>query len=138
MRVLEGFGDLNQSARDSLERLLSDPEDLDRRCRAALLDPGLTCGDGSGGEGAELYVRHHLSELNGLAARLGIDSPKNPGAAAIERFLGVMSVRSIWTAGDDDGGFLHVDYTIDAGRTDYVLCVVLDREGVIQRVEMES
>jgi hypothetical protein len=49
-----------------------------------------------------------------------------------------MYVRSIWTAGDDDEEFLHVDYTIDARRTDHVLCVVLDGEGVIRRIEMES
>jgi len=49
-----------------------------------------------------------------------------------------MRVRSIWADGDSTTAFLHVDYTIDAERTDDVLCVALDREGVIRSVEMES
>ena len=49
-----------------------------------------------------------------------------------------MRVRSIWADAGATAGFLHVDYTIDAERTNYVLCVALDREGVIRSVDMET
>jgi len=89
VRVLEGFGDLDRSARSSLELLLSDPEDLDRRCRAALLDPPLRFEEGA----VELYMSHHLEQTK-LSPELA--------TAGVEAFLQAMTVSSIWTAGADD------------------------------------
>lgn len=130
MHIHEELGELDERARGSLERLLSDPDALDCRCRAALLDPSLTWGDGSCGEGAtELYVNHH--------AQFGVTPPASV-APGIEAFVGAMIVHSIWVTADGDAEFLHVDYTIDAGRTQYVLSVALDRDGVIRSVRMES
>src|SRR5215831_4937408 len=131
-------GDLVEADRLTLEQLLSDGDALDRRCRAALLDPTLAGDDGSCGEGpTELYIRHHLSELDGLAGRLGVDDPASADAAAIERFLASMSVRSIWATPGSDRSFLHVDYTVDPDLTQYVLCVSFDRAGVVTSVDME-
>ena len=59
-------------------------------------------------------------------------------AAVTEAFVRAMRVRSIWADGTAASAFLHVDYTIDPERTDYVLSVVLDQEGLVQSVEMES
>jgi hypothetical protein len=72
------------------------------------------------------------------ARETGLDTPAGSTATVIEAFVRAMSVRSIWADGDSTTAFLHVDYTIGAERTDYVLCVVLDREGVIRWVEMEN
>jgi hypothetical protein len=122
-RSLEECGDVEGPARASLERLLTDPESLDRRCRAALLDPPPGSEEGA----TELYVSHH-EEL----------TPPELVGRGIEAFVGAMTLRSIWVVADDDEEFLRVDYTLDASRTDYVLCVVLDSSGVVRSVRMES
>ena len=109
----------------SLERLLSDPEALDRRCRTALVDPPAGSEDGA----TELYVRHHQELLA---------TPAPPGGAGIEAFVHAMTMHSIWVTADESEEFLHVDYTIDAKRTQYVLSLALDRGGIIRSVRMES
>jgi hypothetical protein len=117
-RTLEELGDLEEPARASLERLLADPEHLDRRCRAALLDPPPGSEDGA----TELYVSHH-QELG--------------ASTSLQAFVGAMTIHHLWVSAEDEE-FLHVDYTIDARRTQYVLTVALDRDGVVRSVRMES
>ena len=130
VRVLEELGELDSRERISLERLLSDPEELDRRCRAAFLDPGVSSGDGSCGEGeTELYVHHHQEQMA---------LPSEVATGGVEPFVRAMTVCSIWVTTDDGKEFLHVDYTIDAERTQYVLSVALDDDGVVRSVRMES
>jgi len=85
-----------------------------------------------------LYVRHHLEQLPGLAAELGIADPAAPGRAGARAFLARMHLRSIWVDGEDDELELRLDYTIDAARTDHVVTVTLDRRGRAVDVEMES
>lgn len=123
--ALEGHGELEQPARLSMERLLSDAADLERRCPAALLAPPPGSEEGA----TELYVSHHLEVV---ALPVGLTD------GGIEAFVQAMNVRSIWAAPDDDGELLHIDYTIDARRTQYVLSVALDRDGVVRSVRMES
>ena len=101
--------ELDERDRAALERLLSDPNELDRRCREALLDPALTEGQESTG----LYVSHHLEQLPDLRG-----APRGSTATVIDAFVKKMAVRSIWASGDATTAFLHVDYTIDAARTD--------------------
>lgn len=122
-------GTLDDLGRLALEHVLSDPEKLDRRCRAALLDPSLTAGDGSCGEGqTELYVHHHQEQMA---------LPPDLADAGIEAFVRAMAVHLIWVTPDGNEEFLHVDYTIDAKRTQYVLSVALGRDGVTRSVRME-
>ena len=49
-----------------------------------------------------------------------------------------MTMHSMWVTADESEEFLHVDDTIDAKRTQYVLSLALDRGGIIRSVRMES
>jgi len=117
----------------ALREMLSDPDSLDRRCRAAIRQDAEVDAEGP----SRLYVIHHLGQLDRLAPRSATAAPQSPTTSAVDAFLASMSVDSIWATPESDDTFLHVDYTIDSERTDYVLSVTLDRRGTVESVEME-
>lgn len=100
----------------ALQDLLSAPETLDRRCRAAMLENARTDPDG----GTRLYVSHHR-DLASAVLQAAIADPETLDLETIAAFLESMSVRGIWATPVSSSAFLHVD-----------------RQGAIRSVDMES
>lgn len=101
-----------------------------RRALAAALDD----------DDVALYVTHHLEHLPGLAAELGVIEAARPTDAEARAVLARLYLRTIWSLDGDhgDGFTVRFDYTLDARRTDNVLCVTLDRAGGVVGIAMES
>jgi hypothetical protein len=106
------------------QRVTPDPEELDRRCRMTVLDPPSRSEQGA----VELYVSHYQE----------LALPPEGATRGVRAFARAMTVSSIWITADEDEELLHVDYAIDAKRTQYVLSVTLDHDGVARSVRMES
>src|SRR5262249_31024324 len=127
-------GEPDAQASAAVQELLSDADALDRRCRAAMGEQV-----NSGEDGAVLlYVAHHVDELQDLASHFDFGDTGAPTTIATDAFLTAMYVRSVRATPDSDRYFLHVDYTIDEAKTQYVLSVVLDRRGTVTSLDMES
>ncbi len=80
----------------------------------------------------------HHRDLANEALQSAIEDPETLDLETIATCLEAMSVRGIWATPDSSSAFLHVDYTIGKDRTQYVLTVLLDRNGTIRSVDMES
>ena len=108
--------------------LLSNAEQLDQQCRAAMLTEAA----------ATQYANHHFAEVPALAAKFGVADPGHPSPAQVQALLAEMYVASIWSSPNAYDTFLHFDYTIDAAATQYLLSVTINREGQLSTMTMES
>jgi len=104
-----------------------------RREAAARAAIRQTFGTTNGEEGADLFVTHHLEELNGdyWRAHLGTPHP------APVRVLDILELRSHWS-GDDDDGLDVFDFTLPDDVTQYVISVRFDDAGNVDDISMES
>ncbi len=83
--------------------------------------------------GADLFVSHHLEELEGeyWQKHLGTSRPEPI------RVLDILELRSHW-GDDDDNGLDVFDFTLPDDVTDYVISVRFDETGEIKDISMES
>lgn len=90
-------------------------------------------GTGDDESGADLFVSHHLEELDGeyWEKQLGTSSPEPI------RILDILELRAHW--GDDgDNGLDVFDFTLPNDVTDYVISVRFDETGKVEDISMES
>lgn len=90
-------------------------------------------GTGDDESGADLFVSHHLDELDGKYwdKHLGTSSPEPI------RILDILELRSHW-GDDDDNGLDVFDLTLPDDVTDYVISVRFDETGKVEDISMES
>lgn len=83
--------------------------------------------------GADLFVSHHLEELEGgyWQKHLGTSRPEPI------RVLDILELRSHW-GDDDDNGLDVFDFTLPDDVTDYVISVRFDETGEVEEISMES
>jgi hypothetical protein len=107
-----------------------------RRKTSALSAIKKTFGTEVGEFGANLFVSHHLDELDGdyWLKHLGTEKPDGV------RVLDLLTLRSHW--GDDEvGGEKGIevfDFTLPDDITDYVISVRFDDAGEIDEISVES
>lgn len=108
-------------------------DDVARREKLAIAAIKQTLGTEDGEYGADLFVSHHLEELDGeyWKKHLGTDSPD------AEQILGILELRSHW-GGDEIDGLKNFDFTLPDCVTDYVLSVSFDETGEVDEISMES
>ena len=85
-------------------------------------------GTENGEYGANLFVQHHLEELEKdyWEKQIGISSPTP------DQVLNILRLKSHW---DDEKIF---DFTLPGGVTDYVLSVTFNESGRVDEIGMES
>lgn len=103
---------------------------LETTARAAIKQ---SFGTGDDESGTDLFVSHHLDELDGKYwhKHLGTSSPEPI------RILDILELRSHW-GDDDDNGLDVFDFTLPDDVTDYVISVRFDETGKVEDISMES
>lgn len=100
---------------------------LQKRAREALQQ---LLGTEDGEDSVDLFVQHHLNELEPAywQQQLGTATPTG------EAVLGLLQAREPW--GDEES--LHLDFSLPGDVSDYVLSVEFDDEGTLLGVSLES
>lgn len=103
------------------------------RKQAALKEIKRTFGTDDAEYGANLFVSHHLEELDASywKKHLGAEKPEP------SQILEILVLRSHWSD-DDDNGTEVFDFTLPDDVTDYVISVRFDHAGEIDEISMES
>jgi hypothetical protein len=90
-------------------------------------------GTAEGEFGADLFVSHHLTELDGDYWQRHLGTT-NPEPICI---LDILKLRSHW-GGEDETGMEVFDFTLPDDVTNYVISVRFDETGEIEEISMES
>lgn len=108
-------------------------DEIKRRERAARTAIERAFGTPAGEDSVDLFIEHHLEELDGAywRAHAGVDQPD--GA----RILAVLQLKSHWSSDIEDGMDVF-DFTLPGDVSDYVVSVRFDGEGEVAEVSMES
>lgn len=113
--------------------MTSTPNELARRTQVALEAIQSSAGTEAGEFGADLYVSHHLAEIDVAywLEKLGTDKP-DP-----RQILGLLI--PISDSGErEDGDFKMLDFTLPGNVSNYILSVQFDDSGNVNEIYMES
>ena len=108
-------------------------DEVVRREKVAIEAIRRTFGTEDGEYGVNLFVSHHLDELESVYWQKHLGT-KTPDPAQI---LDILKLRKHW-GGDDDNGLENYDFTLPDDITNYVICVSFDNEGEVRNISMES
>jgi len=108
-------------------------DEASRRATTACAAIKQSLGTDEDESGADLFVSHHLAELEGeyWQKHLGTSRPEPI------RVLDILELRSHW-GDDDDNGLDVFDFTLPDDVTDYVISVRFDETGEVEDISMES
>lgn len=113
--------------------MTSTPNELARRTQVALEAIQGSAGTEAGKFGADLFVSHHLEEIDAAywLERLGTDKPGS------RQILGLLMPIFDSNKSDDDG-FETLDFTLPGDVSNYLLSVQFDDSGNVKVICMES
>lgn len=103
---------------------------LDERKALALTAIKAAFDTKAGEDGVTLFVDHHLEEVKAPYWKRHLDS-ETPERSAV---LGLLVFKSSWGREDVE----YFDFTLPDEMTNYVVSVHFDRDGTIDRIDMES
>lgn len=108
-------------------------EEIERRRNSAINAIRRAHGTLTRGQGATLFVSHHLNELDEefWLKHCGVACPD------AKQVLDILVLKSHWSEEDDDG-IETFDFTLPGDVTDYVISVEFDGHGDVSRLSMES
>ncbi|EKU96256.1 hypothetical protein Lepto7375DRAFT_0242 [Leptolyngbya sp. PCC 7375] len=108
------------------------PNELTRRMQVALEAIQDSVGTEAGEFGAELFVLHHLEEIDAAywLERLGNVKPDS------KQILGLLILLS--PSGEEEGEFEQLDFTLPGDVSNYILSVQFDDSGNIDEICMGS
>ena len=108
-------------------------EEVARREQAGRAAIRNTFGTKEGEYGADLFVAHHLEELDGAYwhAQTGVSQPEG------HQILALLQLKSHWS-GDDEHGLDIFDFVLPGDVSNYVISVRFDQAGVVEDISMES
>ncbi len=109
------------------------PDEIERRCNAAIEAICRAHGTPDDEHGATLFVSHHLDEI-GDDFWLKHCGVSRPPATQVLDILVLQSHRGE----DDDDGIDTFDFTLPDDVTNYVISVEFDENGDVSGVSMES
>ena len=118
--------------------MTASPDEIERRCNAAIDAIRRAHGTADDEHGATLFVSHHL---DGIGDDYWV---KHCGAARPDatQVLDILVLQSHWGCDDDgepnDDGIDTFDFTLPDEATNYVLSVEFDERGDVSGVSMES
>jgi hypothetical protein len=110
-----------------------DVDEVARREKAARAAIRKTFGTTEGEYGADLFVSHHLEELDNQYWRTHVGTEQPNGGQVLD----ILQFKSHWS-GDDDDGLEIFDFTLPDDVTNYVLSVRFDDTGMVEDISMES
>jgi hypothetical protein len=108
-------------------------KEIQRRTQAALLAIKEAMNEGDNDSMVELFVSHHLRELNAEYWNKYAGIPR-PSATEV---LDLLELRSHWGEEDEEGIDIF-DFSLPGDVTQYVISVRFDEDGEVEGIEMES
>ena len=122
---------INKNTLKNVEKLVNGVSELQDIAFSYMLED-YKKGDES--DAVELYVEHHLEELD----KSEIEKVFGSKNVDINLFLSKLVLTRIGIYADRDDGFAIFDFTLPGNITDYLIVVTFDQNGIISDISMES